>query len=114
MCFECFFAPQEGHGYWEVNLSPGGDWNVYAFDDYRLGMREEAAIPSLTVQGSRVGDVLTVSVAVPLPLAAATTALKVGLSAVIKDKAGGTGYWALVHPAEQPDFHDRHGFIVAL
>ncbi len=33
--------------YWEFNLSPAGDWNVYRFTDYRQGMEEETAISSL-------------------------------------------------------------------
>src|SRR5690606_23859440 len=42
-CFESFLAPAASEAYWEVNLSPAGHWNVYRFDAYRGGMREEAA-----------------------------------------------------------------------
>ena len=40
--------------------------------------------------------------------------LRLGLSAVIEDKAQVLSYWALKHPAEKPDFHHAAGFVVAL
>ena len=113
-CFECFFAPAERDEYWEVNFSPSGDWNCYSFADYRQGMREEKAVKALAVQCGGVGDVMTVSTVIPLPSSVATADIEVGLCAVIKEKTGEAGYWALAHPADQPNFHDRRGFVVTL
>ncbi len=46
-CFEFFVAVSGSHQYWEINLSPSGDWNVYAFTEYRHGMREETSLAAL-------------------------------------------------------------------
>ena len=46
-CLECFLARPGDEGYWELNLSPSGDWNLYRLDGYRQGLRPEAAIQAL-------------------------------------------------------------------
>ena len=58
-CFELFLAPKGSRIYWECNLSPAGDWNVYHFSDYRQGMREETAVASLPFRVDRRGDCLS-------------------------------------------------------
>ena len=40
--------------------------------------------------------------------------LRLGLTAVIEDRAQGLSYWALQHVAEKPDFHHADSFVVAL
>jgi hypothetical protein len=40
--------------------------------------------------------------------------LRLGLAAVIEDKAQVLSYWALKHPAEKPDFHHADGFVIEL
>ena len=40
--------------------------------------------------------------------------LRLGLAAVIEDKARVLSYWALKHPAEKPDFHHAGSFVVEL
>jgi hypothetical protein len=35
---------------------------------------------------------------------------RLGLSAVIEDKAGGKSYWALAHPPGKADFHHADSF----
>jgi hypothetical protein len=37
-----------------------------------------------------------------------------GISSVIQTLDGYETYWALVHPSQQADFHQREGFILAL
>ena len=33
-CFECFLGSLGQENYWEMNLSPSGDWNVFRLDGY--------------------------------------------------------------------------------
>ena len=44
-CFEFFIVEGTHHTrtdpYWEFNLSPSGDWNVFALGGYRQGLQEE-------------------------------------------------------------------------
>jgi len=35
-CFEVFFSVAGSVKYWELNLSPQGNWNAYEFADYRF------------------------------------------------------------------------------
>jgi hypothetical protein len=114
-CFEFFLGIKDAPGYWEFNLSPGGDWNVYRFRDYREGLAEEPALTSLpfSVTAEENGIRLDLAVDLAAILPAART-LEVGLAAVIKLRDGALTYWALTHPGPRPDFHRRESFIAVL
>jgi hypothetical protein len=112
-CFEAFIGRDASPAYLEFNFSPSGEWAAYAFDGYRAGMRphESAEAPGIV---TRTGaDTLDLIVTAdfrgmwPSP----GGALRLGLTAVIEDRAGGLSYWALKHPSDKPDFHDANGFI---
>jgi hypothetical protein len=45
-----------------------------------------------------------------LPALSRKTPWRLGLSAVIEDKAGHMSYWALAHPPGKPDFHHMDCF----
>lgn len=114
-CLEAFPALPGDPGYWELNVCPSGDWNLYRLDAYRQGLRPEAAgrEPELQRQ-ARAGELeLTISLRLPPPLATAA-ALELGITAVIATRNGGVSYWALCHPGEQADFHRRDGFALRL
>jgi hypothetical protein len=114
-CFEFFLAVKDAPGYWEFNLSPGGHWNVYGFQAYRQGMREETAFGSLPFRVRRRPDSLLLSLEVDVEsIVRADQVLAVAIAAVIKLKDGGATYWALTHPGSIPDFHRRDGFIMEL
>jgi hypothetical protein len=53
-CFEFFLGAATDPGYWEVNLSPAGHWNVYRFKDYRQGMEPERSVQALPFRLSRL------------------------------------------------------------
>lgn len=114
-CFETFVAVGDGPGYWEFNFSPSGEWATYRFSDYRASVAEEGSVraPVTEVEGTR--DRLELSAAVyledlmPLP-----GELRLGLCAVIESKDGGLFYWALRHPAAEPDFHHPDSFALVV
>ncbi|MBI5142959.1 MAG: DOMON-like domain-containing protein [Nitrospirae bacterium] len=117
-CFEFFvanLADTASSGYLEFNLSPSGHWNVYRFDDYRQGMRQETAVASLPLQVRREPGRLLLECECNLAaIGLADQALAVGISAVVRHRSGETTYWALAHRGEKPDFHRRDGFTVEL
>lgn len=114
-CFECFFATDQAPGYWEVNLSAAGHWNLYRFDSYRQGMRQEAAIMALPAKIGSQNTVLKIQWDMDLsPFLASRQRIKMALSAVIRTTAGETSHWALSHPCSGPDFHHRDGFVLDL
>lgn len=114
-CFECFIAVDDADGYWEINLSPAGDWNVYRFDDYRLGMREEAAVRALPMAIESRGPHLEIRCDLKLnPIVPPCQPIKIALSAVLETAGGEKSFWAMAHPGPRPDFHHPAGFVLAL
>lgn len=114
-CFEVFLAVKGMPRYWEFNLSPTGDWNVYRFTSYREGMAEEAAFDVLPFSVERKRDALSLSLELDLgKIVPADASLEVAISAILKHKEGAATYWALTHRGPQPDFHRRDSFIIAL
>ena len=101
--------------YWEFNLSPAGDWNVYRFTDYRQGLAEEPAFASLPFVVHRSPEALRLTLEVDLArIVPADLPLEVAIAAVIQAPDGRLTYWALTHPGPQPDFHRRDGFLIAV
>lgn len=114
-CFELFFGPSADSGYHEVNLSPAGHWNVYAFDDYRQNRRPEGAVGPLAFTVAREEKSLAVVLELPLTsFHPPETTLRVGLAAVLADPAGTLSFWALAHAGDRPDFHRRENFAITI
>jgi hypothetical protein len=115
-CFECFLAIKDQPGYWEFNMSPSGDWNVYRMDAYRrIGFRKETAISQASVTFKKESEKCSLDVSVDLtPVIRHGEELQMAIAAVIQTIDAAETYWALVHPASQPDFHLRESFILAL
>jgi hypothetical protein len=112
-CFELFVRNSEDKSYLEYNFAPSGQWAAYQFSGYRAGMAQlEARAPIVSVEKS--GDVLAVSVTVPLPDMTRHADLCAGISAVVATKRGKISYWALAHPAGSPDFHHKDCFALKL
>ena len=113
-CFEFFLAIKYNPQYWEFNMSPSGDWNVYAMDAYRqVGMREETRIQRLPFEVQKEADGLSLEIAVSLDaIIAREKLIEVGVACVIQSMNGKESYWALVHPRPEADFHARESFIL--
>jgi hypothetical protein len=111
-CFEFFLGIQNSPQYWEFNLSPNGDWNIYRFTGYRQGMVEEDKITSLPFQVHRESHLFRLDLSLDLtPIVAPETELYLGITTVIQPQVGEIGYWALKHCGTQPDFHLRDSFV---
>jgi len=120
-CFELFFAAQGGSAesaesvYWEVNLSPSGCWNVYRFDHYRSGMREEVLASRRFWQLTREAELLSLTCAFDIgELIDNSSGIVAGLSVVLASTDGGYSFWAINHFGTRPDFHNRQSFLLQL
>jgi hypothetical protein len=114
-CFEAFVAPASATSYYELNFAPSTQWAAYAFDGYRRGMRPLDLAEPPTVEVVRAANELRVTADIELgDFADASWPWRIGLSAVVEDRAGGRAYYALEHPHEKPDFHDAAAFTVLL
>jgi hypothetical protein len=116
-CFEAFIGHRAAREYWEYNFSPSGAWAAYQFSGYREGMAPllKGARPQIACNTSDE----TLEVVITLDLSwldrfFPARGLRLGLAAVIEDKAQVLSYWALKHPAEKPDFHHADSFVVEL
>ena len=115
-CFEFFLAIKDQPPYWEFNLSPSGDWNVYHMDAYRrIGFREETGIHQLPFEVQQEKMNLSLNAVAELsPLFPLDQVLECGITAVIQTIDGLETYWALTHPGPAPDFHLRESFMLEL
>ena len=110
-CFEFFLALPGADRYWEFNMSPSGEWNVYCMDAYRqVNMREETKfreLPFQFVTGKNHALDISVDLA---PILQPEQAVQLGITAIIQTLDGNETYWALAHPGTQADFHRRESF----
>ncbi|KAL7489477.1 hypothetical protein ACHAW6_015100 [Cyclotella cf. meneghiniana] len=114
-CFEAFVS-QPGHqGYWEINLSPNGDWNCYRLVGYRENLQAEDAIQQLPIVVDRTASSLQLFCTVPLgSLIDADSPLEISLTAVLEHQGQGCSYWAWKHSGPQADFHLRDSFTILM
>jgi hypothetical protein len=109
-CFEAFAAAGTS-AYHEFNFSPSGEWAAYAFGAYRARMPWTIGNPP-AIEVSRSPHQLLLTARIGADDLPAANRLHLGLTAVIESiDGGGLSYWALHHPNERPDFHDRVGFV---
>jgi hypothetical protein len=114
-CLELFLGTGDSEAYWEFNLSPSGNWNVYRFTRYREGMREETAIALLPYNVRRDSEALVLTAEIGIgKIVPPDKSLAASVAAVIRTTDGGKNHWALAHPSSRPDFHRRDGFALVL
>ena len=113
-CFEFFVAIQDQPRYWEFNMSPSGEWNVYIMDTYRrINFREESAISLVPFDFKKDNSGYSLNVSADLsPIINPGQNIQIGITAIIQTKDRNETYWALAHPGIQADFHLREGFII--
>jgi hypothetical protein len=114
-CLELFLNPINSSGYWEVNLSPSGNWNIYKFDAYRQGMKEESAFTSLPFRVTKDLGILQLDLELNLErIIPSEKPVKIAVCAIIKSMQSGMLYWTLVHQDLKPDFHRADSFLIEL
>lgn len=115
-CFEFFLAIKDQPQYWEFNMSPSGDWNIYHMDAYRrVGFREETSIERFQFEVRKEPGSFSIDAVADLsPLIGNTTPLEAGITSVIQTRDGAETYWALAHPMPEADFHLRESFLTQL
>jgi hypothetical protein len=113
-CFEAFIGQPDTDRYCEINLSPSTAWAIYGFEGYRTAMAplNPDQPPQITTQ-TEAGrfELRSVITLAGLSSHISLSGWRLGLSAVIEEKGGNLSYWALAHPSERPDFHDRDCFV---
>lgn len=119
-CFELFFAPMHSARYWEINVSPGGNWNAYSFDDYRQGMHVEPILQVARISSTlQPGDTFTIGFQMDMSRLLIMHALTQGVlecspCCILVDRTQRKSYWAMHHRPPRPDFHRRSNFTLRL
>ncbi|MDR1662007.1 MAG: DOMON-like domain-containing protein [Azoarcus sp.] len=116
-CFEAFLSAPGEEGYYEYNFSPAGPWAGYRFQRYREcagGLEDEAVIAPPVIVCERRDGVLMLETDLPSTLLPPSPVLRIGLAAVVERRDGHLEYWAVSHPAKQPDFHHASGWTLEL
>jgi len=112
-CFEAFFAQPNQDRYWELNVSPTGDWNLYRFESYRTdGVHEQTPKPLIHWQSSTRDCRCTIVLSLD-PWWTPVQLPELAISMVLEDSDNNLSYWALSHHGNEPDFHDRRAFLCA-
>lgn len=112
-CCEAFISAANSQHYREFNFSPSRQWAVYDFEAYRQRIDQAAALTGPTI-ACRQGEDCLILTAGLAPQLLPPTPFQLGLCAVLETLAGEKSYWALVHPAPQPDFHRRESFLLSI
>ena len=115
-CFEFFIAIKDQPRYWEFNMSPSGNWNVYAMDAYRqVNMREELAFTELSFEFIKTKDEVLLDISVDLnPMLQPENILQISVTTIVQTTDGNETYWALAHHGQYADFHLRESFVIEL
>ncbi|NWG91900.1 MAG: hypothetical protein HXY21_05260, partial [Parvularculaceae bacterium] len=110
--FEAFFRGKCEDSYCEFNFSPSTEWAAYRFARYREEMADLDDVDSITVERAVGPGLLVVGAQLDLARMAPILGegLQCALAAVIEEKSGAKSYWALAHPAGNPDFHHKDCF----
>lgn len=104
-CFEAFFSPPQAKEYWEINISPQGQWNLYQFGEYRSPQ------PPTESQELRLLELETTKNSLRAKLEGNTffPALDFSFCAVLKIE-NSSHYYSTNHAGKKPDFHLRESF----
>lgn len=115
-CFEAFLGRAGAAEYWEYNFSPSGAWAAYHFNAYREGMAPlmSGAPPALRLEEGENHLGLEARIDLAWLTRPGAMGLRLGLAAIVEDRAQQHSYWALKHPGEKPDFHHADGFALEL
>ena len=111
-CFEAFLGLPGEPRYWEINLAANGDWAVYSFSDYRNGRTDQSQTITPEVQLRRWHHQLRLDAS--LDLSAwwpPGIGPDIALTAVLDRGDKGLSHWAISHPGERADFHQRQAFL---
>jgi len=108
-CFEAFWGIPGDEGYWELNLSGSGQWNLYRFESYRQ------PLPPKTSHDFSVESFITTKNSLYCLLSAAEPVgqIQASLCAVVRTPLS-MHYFSTMHCGPKPDFHLRNSFSLQL
>lgn len=100
--------------YYEINLCPNGNWNLYRLTDYRKNLEPEASIDRVPIEMNVTESSLELSCSVSLNslVIEKDEPLEISLTAVLEHSSKGCSFWAWKHTWKEADFHLRDSFTM--
>ena len=113
-CCELFIRIPGEDAYGEYNLSPSSRWAAYQFSDFRKDAAdmEIPDDPEIHLDASETHLALEAEFTLPDRFVGQT--LAASFSVIIEETDGTKSFWAVTHPAGEPEFHHRDCFSVTL
>lgn len=115
-CFELFVGIKDQDSYREINISPQGSWNCYAFEDYRQPPQlppqtaTDIELISLQCSPNKIQAIVNLQHFIEQQDCYLED-LKLGITSVVKLKNGKQLFYALQHSGTQADFHRRQDWV---
>lgn len=112
-CFEAFFQGEGTKSYWELNLSPSGDWAIYRFGSYRNDRTNPSLSSSPVVSCEKKEKAWHLHASLDLGDQDELNGRPLTFSpcSVVQLHSGEMSYWAVEHRGEKPDFHHPSRFV---
>ncbi len=108
--FELFIAPENSAEYWEINVSPSTQWNVYHFTSYKEGMKESNIISQPTIKTYEYDNEYRLTFNSTVPNEYFDHVLQINLCVILLDQKGVRYFYSIKRREGSPDFHDRDCF----
>lgn len=113
-CFEVFIGASKTNRYWEWNLSPNLNWNLFQFKDYRNNENESLEGWSHRAERLLSKNHFQLKLELELPPPLTDLPLEVGIAYVLHHKQEGLSHWAIQHLSRRADFHNRGSFLLKI
>jgi len=106
-CFELFIANEQSEEYYEINISPFKQWNIYHFDGYKKGMKEFKKVSEPIIQMTKENYNYKLSFEIEFNQKIFNNeGLSFNLATIILDKNNLRHFYTM-YPRKTADFHNR-------
>ena len=109
-CFELFIANVNDDRYWEINISPSTEWNIYQFRSYKDDMRESNSLITPIIKRYRYDNKYYLSFESKVQRDIWSRELQINLCVILLDIKGVRQFYSIERRKGSPDFHDRDYF----
>ena len=106
-CFELFFTSKNQKGYYEINISPSKQWNIYTFKGYRDFVTETEIASNPIITMSQQKDEYTLLFESTLDEVGLTENLVFNLAVILLDSNNIRHFYAINRTLGAVDFHNR-------
>ena len=106
-CFELFIANSPSEEYYEINISPFGEWNIYHLNAYKVGFKEFREVSKPIIKMTKENYKYRLSFEIEFNQRIFNNeGLSFNLATIILDKNNLRHFYSIC-PRKTADFHNR-------